>query len=127
MSSSTRQRSERRDLLEYHSKKAVVVGLVLATVLFVLSEHAGTVTHLPTIAFGWKLELEIIRAAIAFGVVAVVLSILVRGWGGLWPYKFSTSGLDYEISQGAAELAAQLEEVQRLRSDLQRLIQETSS
>lgn len=68
---------------------ALAVGVLVASLLG--EDERG----LPTVALGWRLGLVLIRAAVAFAIVAVVVLLIVRGWSGLWPQRVSRDGLDY--------------------------------
>jgi hypothetical protein len=114
-----KQTSARRDLLEEYSREAAFVLLVVAVLLFALSALASETVHLPAVAFGWKLGLEIIRAAFAFGIVAIVAMVVVRGFGGMWPSSFSTTGLSYEQADALVALAGYLVELERIKSAAQ--------
>ncbi len=109
----------RRDLLEEYSREAAVILLVVAVLLFALSALAGETVHLPSIAFGWKLGLEIVRAAFAFAIVTIVIMVVLRGFGGMWPSSFSTTGLSYEQADAVVGLAADLVELERLKTAAQ--------
>jgi len=104
-----------RDLLKEFSREIAFGLVLLAGVLFVLSIGATETSQLPEIAFGWKLGLDILRAAIVFGALAALIMVLVRGFGGMWPSKLSTSGLDYDqIRRTASDLRKDLDELDRL-------------
>jgi len=101
----SQQPRESRDYLHLHSRKAVAFLGIVAIVLLVASmRSAHTKSGLPEIAFGWEFGLDVIRAAIVFAVVASILMVLVRGWGGIWPQRISTSGLDYPQLTEAARI-----------------------
>jgi hypothetical protein len=85
----------KRDLLAEHPALAAIALAVLAVTLVVFSITAGVSGTLPTIAGGWKLGIEILRAAIAFGVIAILVIVLIRGWGGHWPQRISTTSIDW--------------------------------
>jgi uncharacterized membrane-anchored protein len=106
-------------LLEEYSREAAFILLVVAVLLFALSTLAGETVHLPSIALGWRLGLEIVRAAFAFAIVAAVVMVVVRGFGGMWPSGFSTTGLSYEQADAVRELAADLVELERLKTAVQ--------
>jgi hypothetical protein len=75
----------------------------VAVVLLVASMRSAHVkSGLPDVAFGWEFGLDVIRAAIVFAVVASILMVLVRGWGGIWPQRISSSGFEYEELHRAA-------------------------
>jgi hypothetical protein len=120
MSETTESQSRRgrHDLLEEYGPEAAFGLLVVAGVLFFLSSTTSDTVQLPGIAFGWKLGLEIIRAAIVFGVVAAIVMVLVRGFGGMWPSSLSTSGLSYEQADAIAELVEILGELDTVRVEL---------
>jgi hypothetical protein len=86
----------------------MVVVLILASVL------TGFATGLPGIAFGWRFGLEITRAAVVFGILALIVTFLVRGWIGEWPRSISTSGLDYSEALEVSEAAVDLREAQAI-------------
>lgn len=117
-----RQDSDGRDLLVEHSR-AVVFGLcAVAVVLLALSVKSQEAIQLPSLAFGWKLGLDITRAAVVLGVVAILAMVLIRGYGGLWPYKVSTTGFDYEkIASAATQLSDLLARLDDLEKEMRRL------
>jgi hypothetical protein len=85
-----------RDVLHDHAEQVVVALLFVGILLLIASISAGVSDGLPTIAFGWKFGLEIVRAAVVFAIFGVVAIILARGWIGQWPRRISTSGIDFE-------------------------------
>jgi len=100
----------RRDLMRVHSKKMAFVLVAVAIGLLVGSLDYGVREGLPSVALDWLFGLQLIRAAVAFVIVAVLLMLLIRGWGGLWPERILTTGVEFpaaekDIEQGAAESA----------------------
>jgi hypothetical protein len=100
----------RRDLMRVHSKKMALVLIAIAIGLLVGSLDYGVRAGLPSVALDWLFGLQIIRAAVAFVIIAILLMLLLRGWGGLWPERILTTGVEFptaekDIEQGAAESA----------------------
>jgi hypothetical protein len=98
----------RRDLMRVHSKKVASALIVLAIGLLVGSLDYGVREGLPSVALDWLFGLQIIRAAVAFVIIAVLLMLILRGWGGLWPERILTTGVEFpaaerDVEQGASE------------------------
>jgi len=96
--------------MRVHSKKMAFVLVAVAIGLLVGSLDYGVREGLPSVALDWLFGLQLIRAAVAFVIVAVLLMLLIRGWGGLWPERILTTGVEFpaaekDIEQGAAESA----------------------
>jgi hypothetical protein len=91
--------SDRRDLVRKHSKKMASGLAVLAVGLLVGSLAYGVRAGLPSVALDWLFGLQLIRAALAFAIVAGLVLLIVRGWGGLWPERFLTTGYEYPAEQ----------------------------
>lgn len=116
---STEEPGHRRDPLHEHSKVVVVAMCILAIGLLVASLLSDASEKLPTAAFGWELGLDIIRAAVAFAVIAGFVIVLFRGWGGIWPQRLSTTGIDYkELSEGSLGLAKGEAKIRQLQEEL---------
>lgn len=112
----------RRDLLHEHHRIVAVALAILAAALLFASIEAGVSGGLPTAAFGWRLGIEVIRAAVAFGIIAVVAIVIIRGWGGLWPKSISTTSIDWEeLSQGTTEYAQARGTVDRVSAEIEAL------
>jgi hypothetical protein len=119
-------KDDRRDFLNEYSRLSVAFLLIVAAVILVASlSSSSSSKDLPGIAFGWVFGLAVIRAAVVFGVVALVAMVLIRGWGGLWPQGVSTSGFEYNPTDVArnnvrvVELQVQLEdELRSLKSKI---------
>jgi hypothetical protein len=110
---------EHRDLVRKHSKKMAFGLVVLAVGLLVGSLGYGVREGLPSIALDWLFGLQIIRAALAFAIIAVLVLLIVRGWGGMWPESFLTTGVGYppaekDVAQGTAMSAAAYKEIAAL-------------
>lgn len=110
-SSSSREDSAvRRDLVGVHSRKVAIALIVLAVGLFVGSLDYGVREGLPSVALDWLFGLQVLRAALAFVIIAVLGMLIVRGWGGLWPERILTTGVEFpaaekELERGVAETA----------------------
>jgi hypothetical protein len=110
----------KRDLMAEHPAWAAIALGALAVALVVFSIKAGVSGNLPTIAGGWKLGVEILRAAIAFGVIAVLLIVLIRGWGGHWPKRISTTSIDWgDLAEGIQERKDASDIVDEVEAELQ--------
>jgi len=119
------QPREPRDYLHLHSRKAVALLAIVAIVLLVASmRSAHTQSGLPEIAFGWEFGLDVIRAGIVFAIVASILMVLVRGWGGIWPQRISTSGFDYpQLAEATRDLGREEARMSRLEAELEAALQ----
>jgi hypothetical protein len=100
----------RRDLMRVHSKKLALGLIVLAVALLVGSLAYGVREGLPSVALDWLFGLQLLRAAVAFVVVAVLVMLILRGWGGLWPERILTTGVEFpaaekDVERGLAESA----------------------
>jgi hypothetical protein len=100
---------------------------VLAIALLVGSLAYGVRDGLPSIALDWLFGLQLIRAALAFAIIAVLITVIVRGWGGLWPTSFLTTGFGYpaeqEVEGGVASSTAIALEVRREIQDAIRTLE----
>lgn len=113
---------DRRDLVRKHSKKMAFGLFVLAACLLVGSLDYGVREGLPSVALDWLFGLQVIRAGLAFAIIAVVVLLIVRGWGGMWPENFLTTGVGYPaekaveggIARAAAVSAAARRELETL-------------
>ena len=113
----------RRDLMRVHSKKVAAGFFVLATASIAASFAYGARGGLPGVAFDWLFGLQLIRAAVAFAIVAVLVMLIVRGWGGLWPNRVLTSGFEFPVEEELErDLAEGSQYASRLRGELQALI-----
>lgn len=122
------KQSHNRDLLAEHSVRVAVVLIVCALGLFISSFAAGNPIKLPGIALGWGFGLEVVRAALALAILAVIIMVIVRGWGGMWPSGISTQGIDYkEISQTTAELSGDALELSQVRAEIATIIESISA
>jgi hypothetical protein len=111
-------------LTRYPRTAALLVGLMAAG-LFAASLLGDTEPGLPTLAFDWQFGLDLIRAAVAFVIVALILLLVIRGWNGVWPQRFSHEGLDYsDALKGSAEQQIGLKEASEL---LDQIRERTSS
>jgi hypothetical protein len=90
-------------LTRFPRVSATLVGL-LATGLLVASLLGDTQRGLPTLAFEWQFGLDLVRAALAFVIIASILLLVIRGWHGVWPQRFSHEGLDYSDALKGGEL-----------------------
>jgi hypothetical protein len=115
----------RRDLMRVHSKKMAFGLAALAIALIVGSLSYGVRGGLPSVALDWMFGLQLIRAAVAFVIIAVLLMLIVRGWGGLWPERILTTGVEFpaaeqDVERGIAESArlsgALLREITAMRT-----------
>jgi len=115
----------RRDLMRVHSKKLTIALAAVAVALLIGSLDYGVREGLPSVALDWLFGLQLIRAAVAFVIVAIIIMLLLRGWGGLWPERILTTGLEFpaaekEVERGLAESAklshALLQEFKSLKS-----------
>jgi|HubBroStandDraft_6_1064221.scaffolds.fasta_scaffold712047_1 hypothetical protein len=100
----------RRDLMRVHSKKMALVLIAIAIGMLVGSLDYGVRGGLPSVALDWLFGLQVLRAAVAFVIVAILLMLLLRGWGGLWPERILTTGVEFpsaekDVEEGAAESA----------------------
>lgn len=90
-------------LSRYPRSSALLIAFLAAGLL--LASLLGDTEHgLPTLAFEWQFGLDLIRAAIAFLIIGLVLLLVVRGWNGVWPQRFSHEGLDYSDAVAGTEL-----------------------
>jgi hypothetical protein len=110
--------AERQDLVRKHSRKVAFGLAVLAVGLLVGSLDYGVREGLPSIALDWLFGLQVVRAALVFAIVAVLLMLIVRGWGGMWPESFLTTGLGYpaekSVESGIAATTATSRELAAL-------------
>ena len=83
------------DPLTRYPRTSAVLVAVVAVGLFAASLFGDTEHGLPTLAFEWQFGLDLVRAAVAFVVIALILLLVIRGWNGVWPQRFSHEGLDY--------------------------------
>jgi len=109
----------RRDLLRAYSKPAAVVLALLGIAMFYASFSDGLHNGLPTAAFDWVFGIQVVRAAVAFAIIAALIVLILRGWGGLWPRGASTTGFEYpdaeqDILQGTADATQISRELLRL-------------
>jgi hypothetical protein len=112
----------KRDLLHERPEIAAITLTLVAAVLVVASVEAGVSAGLPSAAFGWKLGIEIVRAAVAFAIVAVVVIVLVRGWGGHWPQRISTTSIDWgELADAIEDRRQAGDTVEEVAAQLQAL------
>lgn len=101
-------RQKRQDLLRIHSKKMTVILLALGVAAFAASFSTGVHGGLPSAALDWVFGLQLLRAAIAFAIVAALIILIVRGWGGLWPQRITTTSLEFpeaeeDVVEGTVE------------------------
>jgi hypothetical protein len=94
---------KRRDLLAEHSRLAASALGVAAAGIFFASFSTGLGTHLPADAFEWEFGLQLLRGAVAVAIVWALLFVLIRGWGGRWPSRISTSGVEFDDLGRATE------------------------
>jgi hypothetical protein len=114
-----RGEAPRRDLLRTHSKLAASVLALLGIGMFFASFSDGVHSGLPTVAFDWVFGIQVVRAAVAFAIFAVLIALIVRGWGGLWPQRITTTSLEFpeaeqDILQGTADATQITRELLRL-------------
>lgn len=95
MDRQARRTSPPADPLARHPKLSACLLLVLALGTFVASMLGEVDPGLPPAALGWRFGLVLVRAAVAFAIIAVLALLVVRGWSGLWPRRLSRDGLDY--------------------------------
>lgn len=109
--------------------KPVAIGLALVAVgLTVVSFTTGISEGLPAIALNWRLGLDAIRAAEIFAIVAVVVMVIVRGWGGMWPTRVSTSGIDFAgVAEGSKEISYAVSSVLEVLPEMVRLEVESAN
>ncbi len=114
--------SDHRDLVRKHSKRVALALVVLAVGLLVGSLDYGVREGLPSIALDWLFGLQVIRAALAFAIIAVLVLLIIRGWEGMWPESFLTTGVGYPaekvveggIAQSTAVSAAARQELEAI-------------
>lgn len=109
--------------------RVVAASLALVAIgLTVGSIGSGVDDGLPSIALNWRFGLDIIRAAEIFAIIAVVVMLIVRGWGGMWPRRVSTSGIDFaEVAEGSKEITEAVGTVLQVLPELVRLEVENAS
>jgi hypothetical protein len=108
-------------LARYPRTAAVLVGLMAAGLL-VASLLGDTQHGLPTLAFEWQFGLDLVRAAVAFLIIALILLLVIRGWNGVWPQRFSHEGLDYsDALKGSAIQQVGLKEASELLDKIREL------
>lgn len=114
-----------RDLLVEYGAQVVLALSLIAIGLLVASLTTGVRHGLPGVALSWLLGLQLIRAALAFGLIAAIVMLLIRGAGGLWPQRVSTSGFDFpslvegsrEIERGSALAIQALRQLERYEQE----------
>lgn len=94
---------KRSDYLRDHSHIGVIALGAIAVAIFIASFVTGLQTGLPADAFEWTFGLRILRAAVAVAIVWALAVVLIRGWGGVWPSKVSTSGVEFEKLEMASD------------------------
>jgi hypothetical protein len=104
-----------------HSEDITGVLMLVALSLLAASIATSVKGGLPDVALGWTFGLVILRAGVVFAVVAVIVMFLARGWGGLWPARISTTGVDYQ------QLGEASQELLRIRQDVRELKEETEA
>jgi hypothetical protein len=100
------------DLLRAHSRLVAVGLLVLAVGIFAGSFAYGSHSGLPTVALDWLFGLQVIRGAVVFAIFALLIVLLIRGWGGLWPQRITTTSIEFPEIE--AEVAKHESEVSEL-------------
>jgi hypothetical protein len=109
---------EPRDLLQVHRRKSAAALLILAVAIFSGSFAYGKVDGLPSTSFDWLFGLQVIRAGVAFAVIAVLIAVIARGWGGLWPRRVGTTGLEFpEATHEVATQSRQIAQIVRALID----------
>jgi len=109
-----------RDLLREHSEDVASILFLLAVALLIASLLTGVSKNLPSIALGWTFGIAVIRAGVVFAVVAALTVFLVRGWGGLWPQRISTTGIDFQqLAEGSDSLEHAVRTMMSVALDLQ--------
>ncbi len=102
-------KEEPPDFLTQHSRIVAALLGVTAVVLMLVSASKGVRHDLPGPAFDWSLGLVVLRASVTFAILAALVVVLVRGWGGIWPQRISTTGADYDkqqLEQGSEDVGA---------------------
>jgi hypothetical protein len=91
--------------LAAHSRVAASFLALVAAALVVESLRTPVKSGLPSVALDWTFGLAVIRAGVAFAILAALVVFLARGWSGLWPSRISTTGIDYtELADGSREV-----------------------
>jgi hypothetical protein len=97
-----------------HSKLIAGMFLVVVVAMLVVSFTQGIDEGLPSVALDWNFGLKLLRGLGAFGLVAIVAMILVRGWGGMWPQRITSGGVEFpELEQEVADDASEVSELVR--------------
>lgn len=115
-------KADRPDHLETHGRPVAVLLAVAAIGLTAASFATGVSDGLPSIALNWTFGLHVIRAAEVFAIVVLVVMLIVRGWGGRWPSRVSTSGIDFaELAEGSKEVSLAVSSILEILPELVRL------
>jgi hypothetical protein len=96
------------DPMRAHGKVIAALLLLVAIGLAVGSFLTGTHEHLPSVALKWVFGLQLLRAGLAFAIIATLVALLVRGSAGIWPVRAGSSGLEWkieEVARRASEVA----------------------
>ena len=103
-------RKSRRDIDDVtlrRSAKVVVVALCLlfaAGMAISVGAGAGSASSLPAVSLKSPLLLHLERCGVGVAIIGAIVLFLVRGWGGDFPRKVSTTGAEWADEETAAQL-----------------------
>jgi len=102
-------RRERADPLErrFVGRVLVLGVLVVVAIAFAFSAQRMDPARLPGVALDSPFLLDLERAAVAAALVVGTAVFLIRGWGGYFPSKISTTGAEYATWSSSAERTAE--------------------
>ena len=114
--------ADRPDHLETHGRPVAILLTAAAIGLTAASFATDISDGLPSIALDWTFGLHVIRAAEIFAIVALVVMLIVRGWGGRWPSRVSTSGIDFaDLAEGSKQISLAVSSILEILPELVRL------
>lgn len=87
----------------------LICGVSLVTVL------DGRTEHLPYVALGSVVLLEIERVAVATVSLALIVTVVVRSSEGRLPTRLGSDGVEYPLEMGQADLERRVRELERHR------------
>lgn len=106
------------------SRLIVLATLVVTCAAFVGSATSTDPDEIPSVALGSRLLLDVERAVLSAALVSGCLVFLIRGWGGYFPTRLSTTGAEYSaVSQIAQSGRDAAEVVQTLELQLREVMQ----